>query len=104
MSSDVLALVGVTFAAIVSLVVGLRSPGSGNGGSVVAAQITALGDRLDKTTARLDETTARLADAGDRLDKLEWRERLLVAYVAALLRDIAAGRTTPSPPPTGLEL
>ena len=82
MSSDILAFVGVTVAALIAAAVGRRS--------AAAQEVTSLGGRLDKMQ--------------ERLDGLEARERKLVEYAYTLRRILAEeGIDTPEPP-KGLDL
>lgn len=82
MSSDVLAFVGVTIAALIAAAVGRRS--------AAAQEVTSLGGRLDKMQ--------------ERLDGLETRERKLVEYAYTLRRILQQeGIETPEPP-NGLDL
>lgn len=82
MSSDLLAFVGVTVAALIAAAVGRRS--------AAAQEVTSLGGRLDKMQ--------------DRLDGLENRERKLVEYAYTLRRILAQHDIETPEPPQGLDL
>lgn len=91
MSGDLLAFAGVAFAAVVGLFGGLRSGGR----SASAAEVTALGGRLDAQANRIDDLETRLDDS-------ERRERLLRDYAYTLQAELRKHGIEIPEPPKGL--